>query len=185
MPEHIGHAELVLAWNNLASSLGLDPEAGIEILVAVPRDVTLKLAGRLEPAWGGAWQWNLSDGLAKAAIISVLIAATLASAGVPIDMAPIVVPAVMPLLFDVKRVRLERTEDNYLRIIGIRPEITDRLGYIPDLYNSLPDQVKHDISRVQFESLLFKAVEAGRVVSYGEVFEVLPNGETAFKIFLK
>ncbi|MFO1501702.1 MAG: hypothetical protein U1G07_25545 [Verrucomicrobiota bacterium] len=181
LPQKLGHRELAQAWTELANTLRLDPNDGMYLVVSSARDLSLKHAGRTEPAFGGAWQWNLSEGVAKAVVVGILVAGVLAAAGASAGMAPVIIPTVIPFLFDVKRIRLERTEDQHLRIIGARPA-TQRVGAPDELYDTLPEEIRSSVSKAQFTDFLFKAAEAGRAVNYGSFFEVLPNGETAFKL---
>ena len=185
MPPIIRHEELAHTWEALAGSLGLEPYLGMPMIISVPRDLTLKQNELLDSSWGGAWEWNLSDGLTKGAVISVLIAAALTAAGAGTGIAPVLIPTIVPFLFDVKRVRVERTADNYLRIIGARAEFEGRAGTVDSLYDSLPAEIKEDISKLDFEGFLHQAVDAGRAILDQEVFEILPNGEVAFRVTIR
>jgi hypothetical protein len=185
MPTTIGPEQLAEAWRELAGSLELDPNRGMEMIISVPRDLTLRQGQVTDSAWGGAWEWNLSDGVSKAAVTSALVAAALMAVGAGVGMAPVLIPAVIPFLFDVKRVRLERTAENYLRIIGARKDVAERCGTAASLYDSLPADLKSAVSRAEFEEFLGQAVDAGHAKAADECFEVLPNGETAFRIAIR
>lgn len=186
MPQKIHHDDLARTWSDLAKSLGLDPARGMEMIVAVPRDLTLRQQGQLDgAAWGGAWEWNLSDGVTKAAVVSALVAAALVAVGAGTGLAPVLIPTVVPFLFDVKRIRMERTADNYLRILGARADGPARTGTVGALYDTLPDDAKAAISKKDFESFLNQAVDAGRAELDGSTFEVLPNGDSAFRISVR
>jgi hypothetical protein len=186
MPAHVRQEDLVRAWDELAKSLSLDPRRGMEIIISVPRDVSLEQEGRRDSAWGGAWEWNISDGATKAAVVSVLVAAALFAVGAGTGLAPVLIPTVIPFLFDVKRVQLERTADGYLRILGARSDTAGRSGSIDSLYESLPADVRGFVSRVDFEGFLRQGVDVGRAEERDNgTFEVLPNGESAFRIKIR
>jgi hypothetical protein len=185
MPLTIHHADLDEAWRNLAGSLALEPKRGIEMIVSVPRDLTLRQQELPDAAFGGAWEWNLRDGFTKTAVVSVLVAASLMAVGAGTGVAPVLIPAVVPFLFDVKKIRLERTADNYLRILGARSDVLQRRGTAKSLYDSLPQEARDTISKGELESFLNQAVDAGHAKANGGEFEVLPNGETAFRIAIR
>lgn len=185
MPEAVRYDDLARAWRDIASDLGLDADKGLEVVVAAPRDLTLRQSELADSAWGGAWEWNLTDSITRTAVVSVLVAAALMAAGAGTGMAPVLIPTVLPLLFELKRVRLERVAGNYLRIIGARREAVDRSGTVAELYSSLPEDVRQDLTIREFEAFLGMAVEAGQSHDRGGVFEVLPNGENAFRINIR
>lgn len=185
LPLVVRHDDLARAWSELADKLKLDPTDGMETVVAVPRDLTLRHEGRSDSAWGGAWEWNLVDGVMRTAVVSVLLAATLAAAGAGTGLAPVIIPTIVPLLFDLRRVRMERTADHYLQIIGARRELADRVGSLEELYASLSPQLKKEVSQRELLEFLGMAVEAGRAHAGNGTFEVLPNGETAFRIHIR
>lgn len=185
MPATIRHENLADTWSRLAEQLGLDADRGMEIIVAAPRDLTLRHEERVDAAWGGAWEWNLGDGVTRTTVVGVLLAAALAAAGAGTGMAPVLIPTVLPLLFDLKRVRLERTADHYLRIIGARKEVGERRGTLHDLYSSLPADVRSEVTKRELLEFLGEAVDAGQAHDRNGVFEVLPNGETSFRIHIR
>jgi hypothetical protein len=153
--------------------------------VGVPRDMTLAKEGVLDPAWGGAWEWNLSEGATKTAVVGLLVAAALFAAGAGTGMAAAMIPTVVPFLFDVKRVRLEKTADNFLRIIGARADLHQRVDTPTELYESMPPEMKEQVSVAQFREFLDQAVNAGRANSLGDFFEILPNGECASRVAIR
>lgn len=182
LPERLHQQDLVDTWTSLAQDLELTSSRGMEMLIAIPRDLTLREEGRADSAWGGAWEWNGVEAVTRTVVVSILLAATLAAVGAGSGLAPVVIPAVLPLLFDFKRVRLERTADHYLRIIGARREIAERVGTLDELYDSLPSATKAELSKRELLEFLGMAVDAGRASERSGTFEVLPTGETEFRI---
>jgi hypothetical protein len=185
LPAQLREKDLFAAWGSLAETLGLSAQKGLSALTAVTRDVTLLNTNNLDPAWGGGWQWNLSDGAVRALTSSVLIATALAATGNPIDVAPILIPAIVPLLFDVGKVRLAREKEDYLRIFGARKDAANRTGTLDELYESLSAETRRMLSKEELGRVLESAVFAGRAQEEGGTFEVLPNGETVFKIRIR
>ena len=183
-PQEIQEAELLAAWSELAARLDIDVNPGSEIIVEIARDVTLYSARQLEPAWGGGWKWDLSNSAVRTVCAAALLAAVFASGGMA-TLPPLVLPAVLPLMFDLQRVRLERSEERVLRIINTRPSFFDRSGKPDELYATLPDWVKNSITILEFEEFLDHVVESGLAKRSGSFYEVLPSGETVLKITLK
>ena len=183
LPNETTEEDLLAAFDDMAQSLGLKEAAGREMLITTARDLSLFAVGEVEPAWGGGWTWNLSENVVKSACSATLLAAALASAGVS-GIAPIVVPAVIQTLFDIKRVRLDRSEDKVLRIFGANPILFERIGDAQELYQRLPEDVREALPLADFEEFLNKAVAAGRATASGDVYEVLPDGEKVFRLSL-
>jgi len=184
MPSQASEQSLVAAWNKIANDLGLDASQGRETLLETARDYSLLSAGRLEPEMGGGWQWNLTEGAVRTICATCLLVGVLAAAGMS-GLAPLVLPSVLPLLFDIDKVRLERSEGKVLRILGARPDLKQRLGDAAALYESLPAEIRGSFSLDAFEDFLATATRAGVVRDWDGIFEVLPNGETVFKISLR
>jgi hypothetical protein len=183
MPAVSSERDLMDAWDRVAGSLRLPRQAGAETVLTVSRDVTLLATGDLEPAWGGGWRWNLADGAVRAVATSVLLAATLAAVGIP-GLPAIVIPTVLPLLFDIERVRLDREDERVLRVFGARADAAARTGDPAALYASLPDHVRLALSLDEFQAFLESATRAGRATESGGRYEVLPDGETTLRITL-
>ncbi len=177
MPTESTEQDLLSVWNMVALDLGLDAAKGTEILLTAARDATLHATGSLDPAWGGGWRWNLSEGVVKSICGSVLLAAVLSSLGVK-GLAPLVIPAIIPLLFDLEKVQLERSEERVIRIIGARTGVLERYGKPERLYISLPESVRQSVTLEEFTIFLENAVSAGMVKKAGSEFEVLPDGVT-------
>jgi hypothetical protein len=183
LPTETHERELLEAWSSLAQRLGLALEPGGEMIVAIARDVTLYSARQLEPAWGGGWKWDLSKSAVRTVCGTALLAAVFASGGLA-TLPPLVLPAVLPLMFDLKRVRLRRSEERVLEIMNAKPSFLDRIGQPAELFATLPDWVKNSMSLVEFEEFLDHVVEAGRAKKQGQHYEILPNGETVLRLTL-
>jgi len=183
MPKEIHETELLEAWSDLARRLDLAAGPGSEMIVATARDVTLYSARQLEPAWGGGWRWDLGNAAVRTLCAAALLAAVFASSGLA-TLPPLVLPAVLPLMFDLQRVRLRRSEKRVLEIINARPRFLDRIGEPAELFAALPDWVRNSMSLLEFEEFLDHVVEAGRANKSGQFYEILPNGETVMRLTL-
>src|ERR1039457_1202080 len=127
LPTSSGDAEFVAAWRPVGEMIGPRSAVGEMAMLQVMRDAGALQAGSVDPAWGGGWRWDLSKGAAKSVLTSAMIYGMLIAAGVP-GLLPLVVPAVIPLLFEVEKVRLARDEHNVIHIIGARSGAFNRYG---------------------------------------------------------
>ncbi|MFF7973389.1 hypothetical protein [Streptomyces sp. NPDC007905] len=100
----------------------------------------------------GGWTVDLSKGAANTAVAAAVLAGILAFFG--IGLATGVVPAVVPLLFDLRKVRLTRSQRQVLAELTLTPEARTGGMTASELYATLPDQVRNELSRIDFEDLL-------------------------------
>ncbi len=183
-PSRLKEDSLVLLWQELCSNLSLNPAGGEEHLLSVARDVSALLSDQFDPQFGGAWQWDLTDGFARALVMATLLSGVLNAAGVR-ELPTIVIPTVLPLLFDFKRLRLERRAENVVSIIGARKQAFERTGQRKELYETLPPEVKASLSFQEFSEFVDDAIDAGNAREVGEAVHILPNGETEFWLLIR
>jgi hypothetical protein len=109
---------------------------------------------------GGGWVVDLRGGLVRTALATAFIAGVLAASGVT-GLLPLIAPAVLPLLFDVRQVRLKPSQELVLAELQLAPEArTD--GLTPDeLYARLPYQIQNQLSRLDFADFLDQVRRAG------------------------
>jgi hypothetical protein len=181
VPENCGEAEFIESWRPIADLIGPRSQFGEMALLEVMRDVATLQAGTIDPAWGGGWRWDMSSGAAKSVLATGLLYGVLVAAGVP-GLLPLVIPAVLPLLFDIEKVRLSRSERNVINIIGARKRVFDRVGTVQELYASLPDDVRQSLSEHEFEEFIDAAINAGVASETGEYVEVLSTGQSEFRL---
>jgi len=181
VPADAGESEFATSWGAIASLVGDRSGSGEMAMLEVMRDAGTLQAGAIDPAWGGGWQWNMSSGAAKSVLASALLYGVLVAAGVP-GLLPIVVPTVIPLLFEVEKVRLSRAEKNVIGIIGARKDAFDRRGNTRELYASLPDDVRQSVSEREFGEFIDAAIRAGVASEEGDIVEVLETGESVFRL---
>lgn len=179
--ERFDEQELLRIWREVADDLGLNPQLGEEAILTTARDVTALACNQIEPAFGGAWVWDLSDNVVKTALIGVLLTGVMSACGVR-ELTPIVMPTILPLLFDFKRVRLEGKGERIVKIFGVRAEAFERTGSRQSLYALLPETERQFVSFDEFSNFIDDAVAAGVAIEDGNVIEILPNGETVMRL---
>jgi hypothetical protein len=181
VPISAGEPEFIKAWQSILEQVGDGVHTGEMAVLEVMRDAGALQIGALDPAWGGGWQWDMSSGAAKSVLTSALLYGVLVAAGIP-TLLPIVVPTIMPLLFEIQRVRLTRSEKGIINIIGARKDALSRRGTSARLYKSLPIDVRASLGPHEFEQFIEAAINAGVASQYGEIIEVLESGENVFRL---
>ena len=184
VPAEAGDTEFAECWAKVGGMLGERSNSGKVAMLEVMRDTGALQSGAIHPAWGGGWRWDMSSGAAKSVLASGLIYGMMVAAGVT-GLLPLVAPAVIPLLFEVKKVRLTREESNVIKIIGARPGVFQRGGTRSQLYATLPQEVRESLTESEFEGFVDSAIAAGVARENGEVVEILSTGETVFRLELK
>lgn len=108
----------------------------------------------------GGWAIDLRGGLIRTALATAFIAGALAASGVT-GLLPLVAPAVLPLLFDVRQVRLSRSQEVILAELQLTPEA--RSGGLTDkeLYARLTEQTRNQLSWLDFVDFLDQVRRAG------------------------
>lgn len=106
----------------------------------------------------GGWTVKVSEASIKTGLTTALLTTALVasgSAGIP----ALVIPAVLPLFFDVEKVRLSKSEEGLLAQLTLREDA--RSGTADELYARLPDDVREDLSKREFTDFLEKCRRAG------------------------
>jgi hypothetical protein len=129
----------------------------------------------------GGWTIDLSAAAARSAIAAALIAGAMWPLG--LDQLPaFVLPAVLPMLIDVRRSVLTRTEKALL--LELRLAAHDDLDYpwpAAALYGRLPEHVREQVSPTDFADFLDALVAAGHADPAGyEEYRVRPAGRPAW-----
>jgi hypothetical protein len=115
----------------------------------------------------GGWRINLAESLVRTAVASAVVGAGLVFAGV--DQVPLqLLPAVLPLLVDLKRVRLNRADRELL--IPLRKAAAGLEGFAlhPEvLYNRLDPTVQAQLNYRDFLAFTERLIEAGELDNAG------------------
>jgi hypothetical protein len=180
LPENSNETDILEAWAVLTKELNVSSHHTTSML-QVLRDVAINKTGDMDPAWGGGWTWNLKEASVRTVINSALLAGVLSLAGVT-SIIPLVMPVVLPFLFDFKKVRISRKANKIIEIIGAQENAFKRAGKLPRLYKSLPEDIRAVLTIEELDEFIEEAVDAGVANRIGEVFEVLPNGDTVLRL---
>lgn len=115
----------------------------------------------------GGWKVNLSASLVKLALTTALMTGVMWQAG--FDQLPTyVLPAVLPLVVDVKRATLSRGQKTML--MQLRSAAVSSTGAVVQpavLYSRLPQSVQDDVSPLDFEDFIQALIESGEVDNAG------------------
>jgi hypothetical protein len=108
----------------------------------------------------GGWTINASGGITRTVLCGALLTGVFAMAGVT-ALAPLVLPAVLPLLFDVHRVQLiPSRKELYLRLVTL-PEIVGKVLSARELFEQLPEELKDEVSPSDLVDFLDELQKAG------------------------
>ena len=115
----------------------------------------------------GGWIVDLKSSTAKFALSTAVMTGVLVAGGY--DQIPAyVLPAVLPLLVDVERAKLNRGDRKLLVQLRNAPGLSMGKPVDTDeLYNALPASVRHQISPIGFAEFVEKLVAAGEVDEAG------------------
>lgn len=108
----------------------------------------------------GGWVLTLWDGATKSAILSALMWAMLSMAGYP-QLPILVIPAVLPLLFDLKKSRLSASQECIHTFLVVQPAIRDKKHGADELYYSLPKKMQDELSYLDFIEFLEACYKSG------------------------
>ena len=153
-------------WSELT---GWDPEVRPDAWEATEDGIL----GVLDPDVGlhvrpGGWTIDLGNTVARTAVAAALIGGTMWPAG--LDQLPgYILPAVLPLLFDVTRSRLTRHQESLLVELRLSMTVQD-LAYpwpAAALYHRLPASVQAQVAPADFDAFVDQLVRVGVADSAG------------------
>jgi hypothetical protein len=171
-------------WN----SLGLESEESGYLVFedAFLVQVTVDRPEALNFSPGG-WVAKGTGPLVKTAIISALLAIAL-TASHATGMSVLIIPAIIPLVFDLEKVRLTRSEEEILIELTMKQEVRAMSADV--LYAGLPASFQDQITRLAFRDFLEKCRTAGLadvkvepISVVGEPkYELRPPGSEHFRV---
>lgn len=129
----------------------------------------------------GGWTIKLGRGATRTALAAALIAGALAVGGVT-GIPAAVLPAVLPLFFDIDRVRLTKGQEYILAELRLQPDVRDGGVSADELYERLPDETKRELSKADFFDFLETCRRAGVADSSGSNFALRSPSEAKFRI---
>lgn len=172
----LGASDIRRFWTE---ATGLDPALEPDAWEAC-EDAVL---GTLDPDRGlqmrpGGWTVDLSSTVARFAVASALIAGVMWHEG--LDQLPgFVFPQVLPLLFDIRKARLSKQDQQLLLHLRLN-STTEQLAYpwpAEALYERLPDELRDKVSPVDFEDFVTRLVQVGEADDAGfDEVRVRPSG---------
>lgn len=178
--EQLTDVQVRQIWTDLT---GIDPAESPDAWEAC-EDAIL---GALDPDRGlrmrpGGWSVDLGVSAVRAAVAAALIAGCMWPAG--LDQLPaFVLPAVLPLLFDVQRARLTRQDERLL--LDLRMSMTAeqmQWPWVPEaLYQRLPNELRSTISLDDFRDFVQRLAQAGEADDAGfDEVRIRPAGRPAW-----
>lgn len=158
-PLTVGSEDLERLWSDLVPD-SYAGRRGLEVfLEAVQTSAGQEPDADLQFRPGG-WQVDLVRGVAQSVIAAALIAGLLTVLGATAIPAA-VVTAVVPLFFDVRRVSLTPGEEYLLAELVARKESLDGTLTARELYDQLTDEVRGQLSFMDFTDFLDTCHRAG------------------------
>lgn len=152
-PEGLTQADLRTYW----ASLGL-PEDGYPVFEDVFRAAVDEESGAELYFRPGGWVVKASGAAVKSAVTMGLLTVALAAShatGIPM----IVLPTILPMLVDLERVRLSKSEEYILAQLTLTD--AGRQGSPDELYAKLPESARDQIAPAAFRDFLEKCRQAG------------------------
>jgi hypothetical protein len=132
----------------------------------------------------GGWQVDLRRGAVQSVIAAALIGGLLIALGATAIPAA-VVTAVVPLFFDIKRVTLTPGQEYLLAELVGHKEALDGTRTPRELYDQLTDEVRGQLSFMDFADFLDTCRRAGLADTSGSgTVTVRPPGDARFRITL-
>lgn len=159
-PEKASGDELAAMWAQLFPGEDSATRTGLRTFQAVVRGVADSEGAEALNLDSGGWEVDLGGGVVRAALATGAIAGILAASGVT-GLLPLVAAAVLPLLFDVRRVRLRKSEKVVLAELRLSPEATSGGLTADELYAKLSPETRRQLSPLDFEDFLDQVRRAG------------------------
>jgi hypothetical protein len=110
--------------------------------------------------FGGAWEIRARSGLVSSALSTALVAGALAIAGVTV-LPALVLPAVLPLVFDVEHVGLSKGDSYIVAQLRMQPNMRTGSLTTDEVYEALPEDLKAHTSRADLADFLERCRKAG------------------------
>lgn len=127
----------------------------------------------------GGWTIKLSESALKTGVVTSLLGGILVGAGLT-GLPALLIPAVVPLMFEVEKVRLTRSEQEVFAELSWRDEA--RTQTADDLYAKLPMGIQEELSKLDFLDFLEKCRRAGLVDEQASPVSVVTPIETKYSL---
>lgn len=129
-----------------------------------------------------AWTVKLSSGILKSTIMGAILTGIFFASGY--TMIPgFVLPAIIPLLFDIEKVHISAKEDFILAQLTLNKQLLNEYQNPELIYDSLPEEITDELSKYDFIEFIEKMVLAGAFEQNKDSEVFIPeDGKTKFKI---
>ncbi len=133
-------------------------------------------------AWEpGGWKVKVTSPLVQGSISAALLWGILGAFQIATPIAAAVIPAIVPLLFSVEKVRLTRGEEEVLAHLALADRV--RTETPEKLYQQLPASIREELGFLDFLDLVEKLVDAGRADRKdGEAIAIEPEGRARLRV---
>ncbi len=183
-PSAVGAPELELLWRRLYPGDDRASRAGFS---AFEQSLGAQLESeeddehRLDLRAGG-WTIDITNSVVRSALVLALLSGALVAAGAA-GLAPLVLPAVLPLLVDIDKVRLRPSDELLIAELRLNTDAYEG-GLSPDeLYRRLPARTRRAVSPLDFADFLDLIRRAGVAQDRGDGnLVILDPAEARFRV---
>lgn len=155
----VSRAELRTLWETWFGDESPGSDSGWESFIDVI-EATLDQEPDIELHFGGAWTIRARSALVKAALSSGLVVGALALIGTG-GLPAIVLPAVVPLLFDLDTVDLSAGDKYIVAHLRLQEGFREGAMTADQVYAALPDDVQARMSRADLADFIDRCAKAG------------------------
>jgi hypothetical protein len=127
------------------------------------------------------WVIKISDSLLKTGIMTALLSGILYLADY--NMLPaLILPSIIPLLFDIEQVRLQKSEEEILYQLTLHKQVRKSLHSPKKLYKLLPTAIQEELSELDFIDFIEKLKQAGLADEKGNKVKIYPKEKGKWRI---
>ncbi|MCI0494231.1 hypothetical protein L0Z72_04425 [candidate division KSB1 bacterium] len=169
--------DLVQIWTELFDrEEGYDKfEAGF-LTTVQPEILTHELAFRSK-----GWILKINEALLKTGITTALLTTLLYLGGY--NMLPaLVLPSIIPIIFDLERVQLKSSEKEILVQLFLNKKVSKKFNTPDELYEMLPEVIREQLSRLDFLDFIEKLKQAGHADEKEDKIKIYPIGKGKWRI---
>jgi hypothetical protein len=158
-PGTVSRADLGDLWTSLFDDTFTARQARTLFLDSIEAGLGEHTGGTDLEFRAGAWEVDLSRAATQSLVATSFLGGLLALLGTT-QLPAVVATAVIPLLFDVRRVKLKASEHEILA--DLAGDATDADGQTPDdLYLTLSPEIRDELTRLEFIDFLDSCRRAG------------------------
>lgn len=158
--ESVKQSDLHALWRELLPGQDLASLRGLKVFeeffllsIDPARPVELEMRA-------GGWTIRVGEGLLRSGIVGGLLAGLLSASGFP-GLPAVVLPAIIPLLFDLEKVRLNAGESELLAELTVKQDLSQLPSTAEELYQALPSSLRDELSLLDFREYLERFYLAG------------------------